>query len=106
MWWKRLRAWWSRWRRPLGPWRVVVYTRGGCHLCEVAWNFLSAERRRYGFALAAVDVDTDPELARLYGECVPVVSVDGRVRFRGAVNPVLWKRLVRAELARQGRKIV
>jgi glutaredoxin len=91
-------SWWRRWRRPPAPdLRVVVYTRRGCHLCEVAWRQLRREQRRHGFTLTAVDVDGDPELAGRYGTCVPVVAVNGRVRFRGAVNPVLLRRLLRAE---------
>src|SRR4051812_36209451 len=81
---------------PSPPPRVVVYTRQGCHLCDDAWALLEAERLRYGFQLTAVDVDTDPALAAQYGLEVPVVEVDGKVRFRGRVNPVLLRRLLRA----------
>jgi hypothetical protein len=82
----------------LGHLRVVMYTRQGCHLCETAWGQLEVARRRYGFALAAQDVDSDPALAAAYGDCVPVVTINGKLRFRGAVNPVLLERLLRAEL--------
>jgi glutaredoxin len=70
-----------------------MYTRNGCHLCERAWEQLKQARRRHGFTLRQLDVDGDPELVRNYGECVPVVLINGRVRFRGIVNPVLLKRL-------------
>ena len=73
---------------------IVMYTRQGCHLCEDAWDLLEQARSRYGFALRQVDIDGDPELVRAYGECVPVVMVNGRVRFRGVVNRVLLKRLL------------
>ncbi len=91
----RLRAWW-RGRRAESL-SVVMYTRRGCHLCEEAWKRLEAARRRYGFELSARDVDADPALAVAYGDCVPVVTVNGKVRFRGVVNPVLLERLLRAE---------
>ncbi len=73
---------------------VVMYTRQGCHLCEQAWQQLEKARQRYHFALSQVDVDSDAHLVRQYGECVPVVVVNGRVRFRGVINPVLLKRLL------------
>jgi glutaredoxin len=73
---------------------VVLYTRPGCHLCETAWEFLRHEQRRYRFQFRVVNVDTDPELVKLYGNLVPVVTVNGKVRFRGGVNPVLWRRLL------------
>ena len=75
---------------------VVMYTRQGCHLCTDAWALLESERQRYGFALEAVDVDTDPELAARYGLEVPVVTVNGKVRFRGVVNRHLLRRLLHA----------
>jgi glutaredoxin len=95
--WAWLRSWWrGRDGRRLGHWQVVLYTRRGCHSCARAWAQLDEARQSYGFALSQVDVDGEPELARQYGDCVPVVTVNGRVRFRGALNPVLLRRLLRA----------
>jgi hypothetical protein len=94
-------SWWTR--RPaarLEHLNFRILTRQGCHLCEVAWAQLVKEQQRCGFALEAVDVDTDQELTTLYGHEVPVVTVNGKVRFRGVVNPVLLTRLLRAEAAR------
>ena len=75
---------------------VLFYTRNGCHLCEEAWETVAAACKKHGFTLTAVDVDADPALAR-HGECVPVVSIDGKVRFRGRVNAVLLERMLRGE---------
>lgn len=91
-------AWLRFWRRPsLEQVAVVMFTRQGCHLCEDAWEVLQAARQRHGFRLSAADVDSDPEWQRAHGEHVPVVTVNGRVRFRGRVNAVLLDRLLRAE---------
>jgi len=76
------------------PADIMMYTRQGCHLCEQAWEQLEQARQRYGFALRQVDIDGDAQLVREYGECVPVVVVNGRVRFRGVVNRVLLRRLL------------
>jgi glutaredoxin len=73
---------------------MVLYTRQGCHLCEDALQSLEAARLRHGFRLSIVDVDSDPQLVHEYGEQVPVVTVAGKVRFRGQVNPVLLERLL------------
>ncbi len=43
----------------------------------------AAACQKHGFTLTAVDVDADPALAEQYGECVPVVAIDGKVRFPG-----------------------
>jgi glutaredoxin len=91
-------AWlWSRFARPRrSDLHVVVYTRGGCHLCDIAWEQLERQRQRYGFSLEAVDVDGDPELTARYGDTVPVVTINGKERFRGRVNEVLLRRLLRS----------
>src|SRR2546430_3727545 len=90
------RGGWQFWRRrrPLAGVPVIVYSRSNCPLCEKAAAFLDGEQRKLGFALEIVDIADDPELAHRFGEWVPVVEVAGKVRFRGAVNPVLWRRLV------------
>jgi glutaredoxin len=82
---------------------VTLYTRQGCHLCEDVWVLLHREQQRHGFTLTVVDVDTDPRTVAEYGNCVPVVAVDDKVRFRGQVNPVLFTRLLQAEASRQDR---
>ena len=48
----------------------------------------------YGFQLDSRDVDSDPAIAALHGDWVPVVTVDGKIRFRGRINEVLLKRLL------------
>ncbi|MCX7700661.1 MAG: glutaredoxin family protein [Gemmataceae bacterium] len=92
-----LTRWWRWWRerRPSSDAEVVLFTRAGCHLCEEAHEFLHAEQARLPFRLVVRDVDASPETRHEYGECVPVVLVDGRVRFRGRIDPVLWRRLMR-----------
>ncbi len=93
--WSWLRSWWRG--APARAVRVVMYTRRGCPLCDEAWRQLQEARRRFDFVLEAVDVDDDAGLTAQYGSEVPVVTVDGRVRFRGCVNAVLLTRLLRAE---------
>ena len=71
--------------------RVVLYTRQGCHLCDKARQVLE----HHGFTPLCVDIDTQPDLRAQFGECVPVVEIDGQIRFRGSVEPVLLRRLLR-----------
>jgi glutaredoxin len=61
---------------------VVVYSRKGCHLCEVVKESLSKLSRRGGFTWQEVDVDMDSELRRQYNDEVPVVFIDGRKAFK------------------------
>ncbi|HEV2972384.1 MAG TPA: glutaredoxin family protein [Pirellulales bacterium] len=73
------------------PLEVVLYTRIGCHLCDDAKSLL----QKYGLEVYLIDVDRDPVLAARYGQCVPVIAIDGRERFRGRVDEVLLRRLLR-----------
>jgi glutaredoxin len=75
----------------------TVYTRAQCCCCHKAIDILKVAQRRHGFQIDLVDIDTDPELAAKYNTEVPVVAVDGKVRFRGVVNPSLLERLLIAE---------
>ncbi len=70
---------------------VLLYTRGGCHLCDDAHQVLTA----HGLTPTVIDVDADPALHETFNECVPVVEIDGQIRFRGRVDPVLLRRLLR-----------
>lgn len=75
----------------------TVYTRQQCCCCHKALDVLRDHQDRWGFAVEAVDIDGDPELVARYNTEVPVVALNGKVRFRGVVNPALLERLLRAE---------
>jgi glutaredoxin len=64
------------------PRYVVVYSRKGCHLCEVVKESLSKLSRRGGFTWQEIDVDAVPDLRRQFNDEVPVVFIDGRKAFK------------------------
>jgi glutaredoxin len=74
------------------PLQVVLYTRRGCHLCAEAQQALN----EFGLTPKLVDIDADAALRQRLGTCVPVVEIDGRVRFRGRVEPILLRRILRS----------
>jgi glutaredoxin len=61
---------------------VIVYSRRGCHLCEVVKESLDKLSRRGGFTWREIDVDADAELRREFNDQVPVVFIDGRKAFK------------------------
>ena len=75
---------------PMGSARL--YSRQGCHLCDEAAKVLA----RHRVSFETIDIDADPHLVARYGQCVPVVVIDGRERFRGQVGELLLKRLLAA----------
>jgi glutaredoxin len=64
------------------PRKVVVYSRKGCHLCELVKESLAKLSRRGGFTWREVDVDSDNELRRQFTDQVPVVFIDGHKAFK------------------------
>ena len=70
--------------------KIVLYSRDGCHLCDIAAEVLS----RNLLTFEVVDIDGHVELYERYNECVPVIEIDGRERFRGRVDELLLRRLI------------
>lgn len=61
---------------------VVVYSREGCHLCDVVKETLQRLEGKADFQWRDVDIDGDAELREKYNEEVPVVTIDGRKAFK------------------------
>lgn len=66
--------------------KVVLYTREGCHLCDDMKRVVEAVGASTPLDLREVDIDTDPDLRRLYDWEVPVLEVDGRKAFKYRVS--------------------
>ena len=65
---------------------VVVYSRKGCHLCEIVKETLHKLERRGGFHWREIDVDSNEDLRRQFTDEVPVVFIDGRKAFKYRVD--------------------
>ena len=66
--------------------KVVLYSRPGCHLCDVAREAILSLRERLGFEFSEVDIEADDELELEYGIRIPVVEVDGEEAFEVTVD--------------------
>ncbi len=64
------------------PGEVVVYSRKGCHLCEIVKESLDKLHKRGGFTWREIDVDSDAEIRRRYTDEVPVVFINGHKEFK------------------------
>jgi hypothetical protein len=58
--------------------RLVLLTRPGCHLCEIAKEAMARVARESGESWREVDISGDRELAGEYGDRIPVVLLDGK----------------------------
>jgi glutaredoxin len=91
-----LRHWFAKPKRQRQDLHVIVYTCAACPLCDHAIDLLRRYQAAYGFTMELQDVDASERLVCDYGNCVPVVVINGKVRFRGQVNEVLLQRLLEA----------
>jgi glutaredoxin len=57
---------------------VVIYSRRGCHLCEIAEKLVKDIRKDLEFELEIIYIDGDAGLEKEYGEEVPVTLINGR----------------------------
>ena len=58
--------------------RITLYSRPGCHLCDDARVVIEKVCAELATAYDEIDIDSDPELLRRFGEEIPVTFVDGR----------------------------
>ena len=61
---------------------VLVYSRSGCHLCDIVKETLAQAQGLADFQWREVDIDADPQLRQQYNDEVPVVFIDGRKAFK------------------------
>jgi glutaredoxin len=66
--------------------QVTLFSRPGCHLCDLARDVITAERNRTSFELVEVDVSTEDALELEYGIRIPVVLIDGVEAFEIEVD--------------------
>ena len=75
--------------------KVTVYSRTGCHLCEVAIDLINSVKLENESNLEIKLIDNNSELEKEYGEQVPVILIDEKVhdywrvdlaRFTKAIN--------------------
>jgi glutaredoxin len=76
--------------------RVLVYSRSGCHLCDVAVETLEKLQKELAgqspFTVEIQLIDGNPDLESRYGEEVPVTLIDGKVHDFFRVDPERFKK--------------
>jgi Glutaredoxin-like domain (DUF836) len=75
--------------------RVVLYSRVGCHLCDVARDVVLGVRERHPFHFEEIDIEGSDDLVREYGIRIPVLTVDGEEVFEIEVEAPRLAELVR-----------
>jgi glutaredoxin len=76
--------------------KVTVYSRSGCHLCEIAIDRIKSTMDELKFELDIKLIDNDLKLQEEYGEQVPVILIDGKVHDYWRVDLERFTKAVKA----------
>ena len=74
---------------------VTIFSRPGCHLCELAKEAILNAGCDGEFVLEEVNIDDDLSLRDRYGKDIPVISINGVTVFKHYVDPRDFKRKLR-----------
>lgn len=74
--------------------KLELYTKPGCHLCEVARATMDEVTAEYGIAWDDVDISADAELMDRFAEEIPVLMVDGVQRDFWHIDPERLRRIL------------
>ena len=80
---------------------VTIYSRTGCHLCEVAESTLSGLSSELDFEIEIKLIDGDDALEKLYGHEVPVIHIDGEHHDFFKVDPERFRSFLEKHRQRQ-----
>jgi glutaredoxin len=80
---------------------ITVFTRHGCHLCDVALEVLEGMSDELHFEIEEIYIDANMELEKLYGEQVPVIHIDGVHHDFFRVDPERFKSSLEKHRQRQ-----
>jgi glutaredoxin len=65
---------------------VTLYSKAGCHLCEIAKDALLSLGDEFVVELEEVDITTDPALFELYRYTIPVMIVDRQIKLEARIT--------------------
>ncbi|MGH9906554.1 MAG: glutaredoxin family protein [Pyrinomonadaceae bacterium] len=67
--------------------QVIIYSRPGCHLCDVAKSAIRDAGCEGYYVLDEVNIEGDAALLPRYKNDIPVITFDGVEAFRHRINP-------------------
>ncbi|HLZ28877.1 MAG TPA: glutaredoxin family protein [Chloroflexota bacterium] len=79
---------------------ATLYMKAECHLCEATRADLERLQKRHPHTLELVDITTDQELLRRYGERIPVLQV-GADEYAAPLGPAVLERALRQAATEQ-----
>ena len=80
---------------------ITVFSRHGCHLCDVAVETLESLKNELNYSIEVIYIDGNSELEKLYGEQVPVTHIDGEHHDFWRVDPIRFRACLETHRQRQ-----
>ncbi|MGE5262845.1 MAG: glutaredoxin family protein [Acidobacteriota bacterium] len=68
------------------PHHIILYSKPGCHLCEIAYQLLQGLQREFDLTVQETDITGDPVLFEKYRDMIPVALVDGHVTLSAPIR--------------------
>jgi glutaredoxin len=81
---------------------LTLFSRPGCHLCEVMKDLVRPVAARTGIRLQEVDITGNPQLEADYGLEVPVLLLDGTKIAKYRITEEELTRSIEARVGRAG----
>ena len=78
--------------------RVTLYSRPGCHLCEVVKEQLETIRREMDFHIEERNIDDEASLRERYNDDIPVVALNGRDVFKHRIDIGEFREILSSEI--------
>ena len=73
---------------------VTLYSRPGCHLCEVVKEQLETIRREMDFHIEERNIDEEASLRERYNDDIPVVAVNGQDVFKHRMDIAKFREML------------
>ena len=75
---------------------VMVYSRVGCHLCEIAIDQINSVKDELGFNLEIKFISDDAVLEQEYGEQVPVILINNKIHDYWRIDLARFTKAIKA----------
>jgi glutaredoxin len=76
---------------------VTIFSRTGCHLCEVALSEIEKFKGEFDFEIEEIFINGDLDLEKKYSEEVPVILINGKQHDFFKVDPERFRSAMQRE---------
>ncbi len=76
---------------------VILYTKSGCHLCDIARETLEKIMKEFHFSLHEINIEKDKKVFEEYKYLIPVIEIDGKPVFKYRINKAELIRILKSK---------